>query len=112
MADEKIYMLNALWFKAEGGREKYAEYTAAVSHIVGPLGAKVKTCYKADAEVMGVADMGAWEPDLLFFVEWPSLAAFEAAGQHPDIEAARELKAQAVDKALLIRCSKTEMPQI
>ena len=31
MADEKVYMLNVLWFKPDGGAQKCAEYAAAVT---------------------------------------------------------------------------------
>jgi|GEM_PF-3692468 hypothetical protein len=35
--DDKIYMLNALWFKPENGAAKYQEYLkAAVPNVVNP----------------------------------------------------------------------------
>ncbi len=34
-----IFMLNALWFKPNGGKEKYAEYGAAVAPLLEKHGA-------------------------------------------------------------------------
>lgn len=49
MADEKVYMLNALWFKKDGGAEKYAEYAAAA----GPS-------WKSWAEACWTASLQPW----------------------------------------------------
>ena len=32
--DEKVYMLNVLWFKEDGGAKKYAEYATAAGPFV------------------------------------------------------------------------------
>jgi len=33
--DEKMYMLNVLWFKPDGGAAKYQEYlNAAIPHVI------------------------------------------------------------------------------
>ena len=48
--DERIYMLNVLWFKEDGGAEKYQEYMAAA----GPFAAKHGATYPM--LVAGLAD--------------------------------------------------------
>ena len=39
--NEKVHMLNVLWFKPDGGAEKYAEYGAAAAPIVARYGGEM-----------------------------------------------------------------------
>ncbi len=101
MTDEPIYMLNALWFKAAGGAEKYQQYLRAASPITASLGARMLEGYKPEVSLIG-----EWDPDLFFVVEWPSEAAFKALMGHEGYNEIKHLREEALDKSLLIRCKK------
>ena len=98
-ADERVYMLNALWFRKDGGAERYAEYAAAAAPVVARLGGTLVDGYAPD-----LALIGEFDPDLLFFVEWPSWDAFTAIGSDPEYLAIAHLREEALDRSLLIRC--------
>lgn len=98
-ADERVYMLNALWFRKDGGAEKYAEYAAAAAPVVARLGGTFVDGYAPD-----LALIGEFDPDVLFFVEWPSWAAFTSIGSDPEYLAIAHLREEALDRSLLIRC--------
>ncbi len=99
--DEKIYMMNALWFKPQGGAEKYQEYlNAVVAHVIR-YGGRLTESYQPDASLIGEFDA-----DLLFFVEWPSQKAFEDFRLDPAVMETKQLREAAIRDSLLIRCSK------
>jgi uncharacterized protein (DUF1330 family) len=99
VADEKVYMLNALWFK-EGGAEQYAEYGAAAGPIVEALGGR-----RVDAFVTVESLIGDWDPDLFFIVEWPSWEVFLQLGQSEEYQKIAHLREPGLEKSLLIRCA-------
>lgn len=100
MPDESpILMFNALWFKPDGGEAKYREYMRAAFPIVARHGGKKRTGGTPDKALIGTFDA-----DLIFFVEWPSWAAFKAFVADPDYEAVRHLREEAIRDSLLIRC--------
>ncbi len=101
MADDKVYMLNALWFKKGGGAEKYAEYVAAAAPFVEALGGKL-----LDGFVPDMAVIGEWDPDLFFIVEWPSWDAFTKLPGNDGYQKIAHLREEALDDSLLIRCSR------
>ena len=103
--NEKIYMLNALWFKPEGGAAKYAEYAAAAAPFVRELGGRM-----LDGFIPEQSLIGEWEPDLFFIVEWPSLDAFLQLPQNPGYQAIASLREEALRDSLVIRCKRTGMP--
>ena len=97
---DKIYMLNALWFKEDGGAEKYAEYVAAAAPFVEELGGKVVLeGYSAEAGIIG-----EWDPDLFFVVEYPSWETFLKLPAHPGYQKIAHLREEALKDSLLIRC--------
>ena len=101
---EKVYMLNVLWFKEDGGAEKYAEYAAAAAPFVTELGARM-----LDAYVPEMAVIGDWSPDLLFVVEWPSWEAFTELPRNPGYQKIAHLREEALRDSLLIRCRRQPM---
>lgn len=97
---DKIVMLNALWFKADGGRERYAEYAKAAAPYVKAVGGKSLPAYKPDRAVIGEFDA-----DLVFFVEYPSWEAFKTFLWNEEYRKnAMPLREGAIEKSLLIRC--------
>ena len=99
--DEKIYMLNALWFKPEGGAAKYQEYLKAAGPHVVKYGGRVTNSYRPDESLIGEFDA-----DLVFFVEWPNQKAFEDLRIDPGFKKVSPLREAAIRDSLLIRCSK------
>ena len=102
MADGKIYMLNALWFKKDGGAAKYAQYAAAAEPFVRELGGRLVESYVPD-----MALIGKWDPDLFFVVEWPSWEAFTRLPENPGYQKISHLREEALEDSLLIRCQST-----
>jgi uncharacterized protein (DUF1330 family) len=97
----KIHMLNVLWFRADGGAEKYAEYAAAASPIVAKYGGEM-----LDSFVPELALIGEWDPDLFFIVEWPEWEAFLRLPQDPAYKEISHLRDEALTNSLLIRCKR------
>jgi uncharacterized protein (DUF1330 family) len=102
MADGKIYMLNALWFKPDGGARKYREYLKAADPYLEAVGGKLHTAlYTPQKAVIGELDA-----DLVFFVEYPSVEAFDKMANDPGyLKNAYPLREEAIFNSLLIRCS-------
>ena len=101
MADEdKIYMLNALWFKPDGGLEKYMEYGRAVEPFVQKYGGrKLKETFLPD-----MALIGEFDADMVFFVEWPNWEAFLEFTNDPGFKPVSAIREAALTKSLLVRC--------
>ena len=99
MTDERIYMLNALWFDGEGGAAHYAEYAAAAAPFVEKYGGRLVASYAPD-----LALIGAWDPDLFFVVEWPSWESFQKLPADPGYQAIAPLRERGLRKSLLLRC--------
>lgn len=100
-ADEPFSMLNVLWFKEDGGEEKYMEYIAAATSFVQKHGGKAGDAYQVESSMIGEFDA-----DLVFFVEWPNQAAFMGLIQDPGYQKISHLREEAITDSLLVRCSK------
>ncbi len=100
--DQPIYMLNALWYKPDGGAEKYQEYLKAAGPIMVKHGGKQLDSYIPEKSLIGEFDA-----DLLFTVQWPSNQVFQAFVNDPEYQAIRHLREEAIVNSLLIRCKKT-----
>lgn len=92
-------MLNALWFKPQGGAEKYSEYARAARPFVQRLGARVLDAFEPEQA------LGDFDADLFFVVRYPSWEAFQSLVEDPDYnKRVRPLREAALEKSLLIRC--------
>lgn len=96
---EEIYMLNALWFKPSGGREKYLEYGAAVAPLIQKTGAEVQHNYGPQESLIG-----DFNPDVFFVVKYPSKEAFDAMINSTEYQAIMHLREEALEKSLLTMC--------
>tara|TARA_R110002072_G_C7549080_1_gene499045 strand:+ start:198 stop:518 length:321 start_codon:yes stop_codon:yes gene_type:complete len=99
--DEPIYMLNALWFKPDGGKEKYLEYAAAFAPLLKSIGGKVAKNFTPEETLIGEP---GWDPDVFFVVMYPNQAALESMATGPGYEDIKHIREEALDKSLLIRC--------
>jgi uncharacterized protein (DUF1330 family) len=102
--DERLFMLNALWFKPDGGAEKYNEYLQAAGPFVAKHGGKSAGAYVPEVNIIGKFDA-----DLVFFVEWPNEKAFTQFIQDPGYRAVSHLRQEAIRDSLLIRCKKKQL---
>ncbi len=97
--DERIFMLNVLWFKEDGGAEKYQEYMAAAGPFAAKHGGSGGQAYIPDQ-----AMIGEFDADLFFVVEWPNMEAFLALVGDPEYQKISHLRDEAISDSLLIRC--------
>ena len=98
--DTPIYMLNALWFKKDGGKEKYLEYARAVVPLIKGTGGEVTENY-APEEML----IGEWDPDVFFVVMYPSQAVFDSMTNSSAFDDIKHLREEALEKSLLVRCN-------
>jgi uncharacterized protein (DUF1330 family) len=93
-----VVMLNLLRY-ADGGRELYARYAAALGETFLPrYGGEV--LYAGDGSTALVAEAGqAWDAVLL--VRYPSRAAFSAMVADPEYQQVTELRTRALSEAVL-----------
>jgi uncharacterized protein (DUF1330 family) len=96
-----IAMWNALWFEIDGGRERYAEYGAAVMPILEQVGADILV---PPLEIDQALE-GRFDPDLTFFVRYPSQEAFDAMWQSDAYGHVASLRTDATRRAVLTRCA-------
>lgn len=96
-------MMNALWFKADGGEQRYREYLKVVSPLMQDVGGRRLKSFVPDRELVGEFDA-----DLIFFVEYPSWAAFKKFANSPEYHQVAFMHKEAVEKSLLIRCVRPE----
>jgi len=69
--DSPVVMLNLLAFKADGGRERYEEYGAAVAPLLSGVGGRLVFAGEPAAAMIGDH---SW--DLVVLVEYPTRQAF------------------------------------
>jgi uncharacterized protein (DUF1330 family) len=93
-----VVMLNLLRF-AEGGRELYARYAAALSDtFLARYGGEV--LYSGDGSTALVAEDGqAW--DAVLIVRYPSREAFSRMVADPEYQQVTELRTRALSEAVL-----------
>ncbi len=91
-----VTMLNLLAFRPDGGRERYAEYGAAVLPLLEGVGGRVVFQGMAGPVVLG-AD--SW--DLVVLVEYPSRAAFLEMVGSDEYQAIAHLRTEALARGEL-----------
>jgi uncharacterized protein (DUF1330 family) len=94
-----VVMLNLLRFRPDGGRERYAEYSAAVGREHLPrVGGEL--LYAGSGVAAVVAEDGqAWDAVLL--VRYPSRQAFLEMVTDPAYQAITHLRTEALEEAVL-----------
>ncbi len=93
-------MFNALWFRPDGGAERYGEYGAAVLPILADVGAELLYPFLRVERALE----GGLDPDLVGFVRYPSWDAFNAMWQSDAYQAIGHLREEAITKAILTQC--------
>jgi len=100
-----VTMLNLLEFKAEGGRERYAEYGAAVAPLLERAGGRVVFAGEGNPALLGD---GAW--DMVLLVEYPSRGAFLEMIGSDDYLAIANLRTDALTRGELHPLDGVEIP--
>jgi uncharacterized protein (DUF1330 family) len=90
--DAPVTMLNLLRFKPDGGKERYAEYGAAVAPLLEKAGARVVFLGEAALPLLGE---GRWDSVLL--VEYPTRQAFLDMIGSAEYQAIGHLRTEALE---------------
>jgi uncharacterized protein (DUF1330 family) len=93
-------MFNALWF-ADDGQESYSRYAQAAMPLLDEAGAEVLF----PPLPLGDALEGGFDPDLAFFIRYPSAEAFDAMWTSDEYAQVSPLRTGALRKAVLTRCT-------
>ena len=95
-----ICIFNALWFHRDGGAERFAEYGAAAQPFVAETG--------GEQLFPGLSVERAWEggldPDLVAFVRYPSVEAFDAMRTSDSYQKIMDLRSESFTRAIATRC--------
>jgi uncharacterized protein (DUF1330 family) len=103
--DGPVQMLNLLHFKPEGGAERYAEYTAAVTPLLEGVGGRVLYAGAGSGALIG-AD--GW--DLVAVVEYPTRRAFIEMTSSPEYMEIAHLRTEALERAELHPLDQVDAP--
>lgn len=101
--DASIYMLNAVWFKANGGERRYREYLKAVGPMIRTVGAR-----KLKSFIVDRALVGEFDADLLYFVEYPDWQAYKDFATSADHHKVAYLREEALEKTIVLRCKRPD----
>ena len=99
-ATDPIYMLNVLWFKPEGGVQKYQEYSQAAVPFIQKYGGRPITPLLRPQQTM----IGKLDADLVFIIEFPSQEHFQHLLADPKFQQVSLLRDEAVINSLLVQC--------
>lgn len=103
MKDERVYMLNALWYKPDGGEDRYREYLKHAMPLIEAVGGR-----KLKGFVPGRALIGEFDADLVFFTEYPSWKAYKKFANSSEYHKIAYIRTEALTNCLLIRCERPE----
>ena len=93
-----VVMLNMLKYKADGGRESYAEYGAKVMDFLNEVGAEI--LYASEASTALVAPDG-WDWDAVMLIRYPSRATFLEMVTNPGYQEIGHFRTEGLDEAIL-----------
>lgn len=98
-------MLNLLEFLPEGGRERYAEYGAAVAPLLEKAGGRIVFAGEPGSVLLGER---SW--DMVLLVEYPSRRAFLEMIGSEGYQAIAHLRTEALIRGELHPLSGVELP--
>ncbi len=94
-------MLNALWFRPDGGAARYSEYGQAVAPMIEDVGAEIIVPPLSVDAVL----QGDFDPDLFFVVRYPSADAFDQMWRSDAYAEVSPLRRDALSRGVLVRCA-------
>ena len=101
VADEKAFMMNAVWFKGRQGESRYRDYLRKMSPLIKKVGGRKLKSFVPERSLIGELDA-----DLIFFLEYPSWQAFKQFANSPEYHKIAYIREEALDKQILIRCGR------
>ncbi len=104
MADDEVFMFNALWLKGDEGRRKYAEYGQRAMQLVESLGGGIDYVL---SPVDAVDD--DFIPDVLAVIRYPSREVFDAMMASDEYGEFAHLRTEAASRMILTECKKVEL---
>lgn len=96
--DQKIYMLNLLWFRQGKGVEDYVRYLMRIQPMMPEYGGKPLGAYLPNGEKFGTLIV----PDLYGMVSWESKERMEAFFNDPRYISAEKYRDKALERFELI----------
>ena len=102
-ADAPVVMVNLLKFNQWAGRERYLEYTHAVTPHLKRVGGEVRYAGIGPVNVIGDGERPWW--DAILIVEYPSPQAFVDMVRDPGYQGIHEHRAAALEQGDLIATS-------
>lgn len=96
-----IAMLNGLWFHTDDRRDLYSQYAQAVMPIIDEVGAAILFPPLSVDETLE----GDFDPDLVFFIRYPSEEAFDKMWNSDAYAAVSSLRTNALDHSVLTQCA-------
>ena len=100
---EKIYMLHAYWFKADGGEALYKQYMKEALPLIEEAGG-----IKLRSVVPERALVGEFDADLLYFLEFPSWGAYKGYANSAQYHKIAYKLRDSVEKSIVVKCRKPE----
>lgn len=100
-----VTMLNLLEFVPDGGRERYAEYGAAVAPLLEKAGARIVFVGDPGSVLLGEQ---SW--DMVLLVEYPSRKAFLEMIGSEEYQAIAHLRTEALARGELHPLAGVELP--
>lgn len=94
---QPAYVLFAVWFHKNHGREKYAEYLLQASPIAEKYGAR-----RVQSLITVECIHGHFEPDYVFITEWPSIDQYHAFIKDPHYRAVAPILSEATEKTVVL----------
>jgi uncharacterized protein (DUF1330 family) len=96
-AAPRAYLLFAVWFHKNHGREKYAEYLLQASPIAEKYGAR-----RIESFITVECLHGHFEPDYVFITEWPSIEQYHAFIKDPHYRAVAPILSESTEKTVVL----------
>lgn len=94
---DKAYLMFAVWFQKDGGREKYGQYLEAASPIAEKYGAK-----RVQSLIPVESIYGDFKPDYLFMIEWPHVDKYYEFLKDIHYRAIAPILSEATEKTVVL----------
>lgn len=101
MSDDRVFLLNAVWFKPDGGEKKYRRYLRKATPIMEEVGGRRLKSFVPERSLVGEFDA-----DLVFFLEFPTWDAYKQFATSPAHHKIAYLRTDSVANTILVRCKR------
>jgi len=95
----KAYILQAIWFRAPHGADRFREYLEGANPIAARYGAR-----RVEGLLPVETIRGNFDPDYVTVIEWPSLQHYYDFLKDLHYQTIAPLREEAVAKAVVVNC--------